>query len=421
MAIKRAAEKKIAIVGLGYVGLPLLVEFSKYYSSIGFDVNNKRVNELQSGFDRTNEIQSKKRLKSLLCTTDVNDIKECNIFIITVPTPVNLNNAPDLSHIKKASEAIGKLIKKDDIIIYESTVYPGMTEEVCVPLLEKYSGMAYKKDFHCGYSPERINPSDKIHTLTKIQKIISASSPQTLSLLKSLYGSIIHAGVYEAESIKVAEAAKVIENAQRDINIAFVNELALIFKKLNINTSSVLKAASTKWNFLPFSPGLVGGHCIGVDPYYLAHKAKKEGYTPKILLAGRSLNDSMSSFIGNDLISALEEKNIIPAQAKILIMGVTFKENCPDTRNSKAFDLIKFFQLKKIHVDAFDPHADIEHIKEEHNFDMLSKISKSKLLQYQGIIFTVAHKEFKDINLKLSSKRVIYDIKSFLKLSDVSL
>jgi len=421
MAIKKAAERKIAIIGLGYVGLPLLVEFSKYYSSIGFDVNNKRVNELQSGFDRTNEIQSKKKLKSLLCTTDVNDIKECNIFIITVPTPVKLNNVPDLSPIKKASEAIGKLIKKDDIIIYESTVYPGMTEEVCVPLLEKYSGMAYKKDFHCGYSPERINPSDNVHTLTKIQKIISASSPETLSLLKSLYGSIIHAGVYEAESIKVAEAAKVIENAQRDINIAFVNELALIFKQLNINTSSVLKAASTKWNFLPFSPGLVGGHCIGVDPYYLAHKAKKEGYSPKILLAGRELNDSMSSFIANDLMHALAEKNIIPAQAKILIMGVTFKENCPDTRNSKAFDLIKFFQLKKIHVDAFDPHADIEHIKEEHNFDMLSKISKSKLLRYQGIIFTVAHKEFKDINLKLSSKRVIYDIKSFLKLSDVSL
>jgi len=421
MAIKKAAETKIAIIGLGYVGLPLLVEFSKYYSSIGFDVNDKRVNELQSGFDRTNEIQSKKKLKSLLCTTDVNDIKECNIFIITVPTPVKLNNAPDLSPIKKASEAIGKLIKKDDIIIYESTVYPGMTEEVCVPLLEKYSGMAYKKDFHCGYSPERINPSDNVHTLTKIQKIISASSPETLSLLKSLYGSIIHAGVYEAESIKVAEAAKVIENAQRDINIAFVNELALIFKQLNINTSSVLKAASTKWNFLPFSPGLVGGHCIGVDPYYLAHKAKKEGYSPKILLAGRELNDSMSSFIANDLIHALAEKNIIPAQAKILIMGVTFKENCPDTRNSKAFDLIKFFQLKKIHVDAFDPQADIEHIKEEHNFDMLSKISKSKLLQYQGIIFTVAHNEFKDINLKLSSKRVIYDIKSFLKLSDVSL
>lgn len=421
MAIKKVAETKIAIIGLGYVGLPLLVEFSKYYSSIGFDVNNKRVNELQSGFDRTNEIQSKKKLKSLLCTSDVNDIKECNIFIITVPTPVKLNNVPDLSPIKKASEAIGKLIKKDDIIIYESTVYPGMTEEVCVPLLEKYSGMAYKKDFHCGYSPERINPSDNVHTLTKIKKIISASSPETLSLLKSLYGTIIHAGVYEAESIKVAEAAKVIENAQRDINIAFVNELALIFKQLNINTSSVLKAASTKWNFLPFSPGLVGGHCIGVDPYYLAHKAKKEGYSPKILLAGRELNDSMSSFIANDLIHALEEKNIIPAQAKILIMGVTFKENCPDTRNSKAFDLIKFFQHKKIHVDAFDPQADIEHIKEEHNFDMLSKISKFKLLQYQGIIFTVAHKEFKDINLKLSSKRVIYDIKSFLKLSDVSL
>lgn len=421
MAIKRPAEKKIAIVGLGYVGLPLLVEFSKYYSSIGFDVNNKRVNELQSGFDRTNEIQSKKRLKSLFCTTDINDIKECNIFIITVPTPVNLNNAPDLSHIKKASEAIGKLIKKDDIIIYESTVYPGMTEEVCVPLLEKYSGMAYKKDFHCGYSPERINPSDKIHTLTKIQKIISASSPETLSLLKSLYGSIIHAGVYEAESIKVAEAAKVIENAQRDINIAFVNELALIFKKLNINTSSVLKAASTKWNFLPFSPGLVGGHCIGVDPYYLAHKAKKEGYTPKILLSGRDLNDKMSTFIGQEMIDAMKKRNFDVKKSKILIMGVTFKENCPDIRNSKAFDLIKFFVSRGIHVDAYDPNADSKNVFEAYDIKMLKSISKKGFEKYQGIIFTVAHNEFKKYQLSLNHERIIYDVKSFLKDSDIKL
>ena len=412
---------RIAVIGLGYVGLPLLVEFSKLCNATGFDLNGKRIEELIAGHDRTNEIQNTQQLKSLKCSTNTKDIAECNIFIVTVPTPVKRNKNPDLTPIKSATKLISKILKPNDIVIYESTVYPGVTEEICVPILEQYSGLTFNKDFSCGYSPERINPSDKVHTLTNITKIISASNKKTLLVLKHIYGSIIKAGVYEAQSIRVAEAAKVIENAQRDINIAFVNELAKIFKTLDINTSDVLKAASTKWNFLPFSPGMVGGHCIGIDPYYLSYKAKKEGYTPQILLAGRKLNDSMSSFIGQDLLNAMAEKEIDLHKAKILIMGVTFKENCPDTRNSKAFDLIKFFESKKIHADAYDPHADAESVQDEYGCKILPGIETKDLNKYQGIIFTVAHNEFKLLDLKIQKSRVIYDVKSFLKIADITL
>ena len=412
---------RIAVIGLGYVGLPLLVEFSKLFNATGFDLNGKRIEELIAGHDRTNEIQNTQQLKSLKCSTNTKDIAECNIFIVTVPTPVKRNKNPDLTPIKSATKLISKILKPNDIVIYESTVYPGVTEEICVPILEQYSGLTFNKDFSCGYSPERINPSDKVHTLTNITKIISASNKKTLLVLKHIYGSIIKAGVYEAQSIRVAEAAKVIENAQRDINIAFVNELAKIFKTLDINTSDVLKAASTKWNFLPFSPGMVGGHCIGIDPYYLSYKAKKEGYTPQILLAGRKLNDSMSSFIGQDLLNAMAEKEIDLHKAKILIMGVTFKENCPDTRNSKAFDLIKFFESKKIHADAYDPHADAESVQDEYGCKILPGIETKDLNKYQGIIFTVAHNEFKLLDLKIQKSRVIYDVKSFLKIADITL
>ena len=381
----------------------------------------KKELELTGGYDRTNEIQDTKRLMKSKFSTNVEDISACNIFIVTVPTPVKRNKHPDLSPIKRASKLIGKLLKPQDIVIYESTVYPGVTEEICVPILEQFSGLAFNKDFSCGYSPERINPADRVHTLTNITKIISASNKKALLVLKYLYGSIIKAGVYEAESIKVAEAAKVIENAQRDINIAFVNELAKIFKTLDIRTADVLKAASTKWNFLPFSPGMVGGHCIGIDPYYLSYKARKEGYNPQILLAGRKLNDSMSTFIGEDVLIALAKKEINARHAKILIMGVTFKENCPDIRNSKAFDLIKFFQFKEMHIDAYDPHADSQSVQDEYGFEMLLSISKKDLNKYQGIIFTVAHDEFKLLDLKIQKRRIIYDIKSFLKISDVTL
>lgn len=415
------SNHRIAIIGLGYVGLPLLVAFSEIFHSIGFDLNEKRVKELTGGYDRTNEIQDTKRLMKSKFSTNVEDISACNIFIVTVPTPVKRNKHPDLSPIKRASKLIGKLLKPQDIVIYESTVYPGVTEEICVPILEQFSGLAFNKDFSCGYSPERINPADRVHTLTNITKIISASNKKALLVLKYLYGSIIKAGVYEAESIKVAEAAKVIENAQRDINIAFVNELAKIFKTLDIRTADVLKAASTKWNFLPFSPGMVGGHCIGIDPYYLSYKARKEGYNPQILLAGRKLNDSMSTFIGEDVLIALAKKEINARHAKILIMGVTFKENCPDIRNSKAFDLIKFFQFKEMHIDAYDPHADSQSVQDEYGFKMLLSISKKDLNKYQGIIFTVAHDEFKLLDLKIQKRRIIYDIKSFLKISDVTL
>jgi UDP-N-acetyl-D-glucosamine/UDP-N-acetyl-D-galactosamine dehydrogenase len=422
MATKtEVSNHRIAIIGLGYVGLPLLVAFSEIFHSIGFDLNKKRVKELTCGYDRTNEIQDTKRLMKSKFSTNVEDISACNIFIVTVPTPVKRNKHPDLTPIKSASKLIGKLLKPQDIVIYESTVYPGVTEEICVPILEQFSGLAFNKDFSCGYSPERINPADRVHTLTNITKIISASNKKALLVLKHLYGSIIKAGVYEAESIKVAEAAKVIENAQRDINIAFVNELAKIFKTLDIRTADVLKAASTKWNFLPFSPGMVGGHCIGIDPYYLSYKARKEGYNPQILLAGRKLNDSMSTFIGEDVLIALAKKEINARHAKILIMGVTFKENCPDIRNSKAFDLIKFFQFKEMHIDAYDPHADSQCVQDEYGFKMLPSISKKDLNKYQGIIFTVAHDEFKLLDLKLQKRRIIYDIKSFLKISDVTL
>jgi UDP-N-acetyl-D-galactosamine dehydrogenase len=421
MVTNQSYKYKIAIIGLGYVGLPLLVEFSKYFKAIGYDINKKRVNELSNGFDSTQEIDDSEMLESINFTSDVLDITDCNFYIITVPTPVKANNLPNEKPIKDASKLIGAILKPNDTVIYESTVYPGMTEEVCIPILERNSGLVFNKDFSCGYSPERINPSDKVHTLTQITKIISASNEKSLSDLHFLYGTIIKAGLYEAESIKVAEAAKVIENAQRDINIAFMNELAIIFKKLDIPTQSVLDAAATKWNFLPFSPGMVGGHCIGVDPYYLSFKAKEAGYTPQIILSGRKLNDSMSTFIGEDVINEMNKKNIKIKNARILVMGVTFKENCPDTRNSKSFNLISFFKSSGMKVDAYDPFADPATVLDDYNIKILNDPKLINFNHYQGIIFTVAHDEFRNLNLALNESRVIYDVKSFLKVSDATI
>lgn len=421
MDTNQSSKYRIAVIGLGYVGLPLLVEFSKHFKAIGFDINRKRVKELKSGFDSTHEVDDTKKLQATNFTSDISDISEYNFYIITVPTPVDANNLPDKKPIKDASKLVGKILQPKDTVIYESTVYPGMTEEICIPILEKYSGLIFNKDFFCGYSPERINPGDKIHTLTQITKIISASNKKSLSDLKFLYGTIIEAGLHEAESIKIAEAAKVIENAQRDINIAFINELAIIFKKLDIPTQSVLKAAATKWNFMSFSPGMVGGHCIGIDPYYLSYKAEQVGYKPEIILSGRKLNDSMSSFIGNDLINEMNKKNIEIKNAKVLVMGVTFKENCSDIRNSKSFDLISFLKSEVLQVDVYDPFADPVTVLDQHNIKILNLPKLINFNDYQAIIFTVAHNEFKNFNLELNDSRVIYDVKSFLKVSDVTM
>lgn len=412
---------KIAVIGLGYVGLPLAVEFAKKYNVVGFDINNSRVNEINTGHDSTLEI-SDSSLKAVLDSNDkfglkisskIEDIASCNVFIVTVPTPVDKNNRPILTPLIKSSETIGSVLKKGDIVIYESTVYPGVTEDECVPILESVSGLVFNKDFYCGYSPERINPGDKKHTVANIKKVTSGSTPEVGEQVNNLYASIITAGTHLAPTIKVAEAAKVIENAQRDINIAFVNELAMIFNKLDIDTHAVLEAAATKWNFLPFKPGLVGGHCIGVDPYYLAQKAQEVGYHPEIILAGRRLNDLMGEYIATQVIKLMVKNEITIKGAKVLMLGITFKENCPDIRNTKAIDVYNAMKAYNLDINVYDPWASNEEVFEEYNISMLKNLDDSK---YDIILCAVAHKEFLpiDFNKLKKYKSIIYDVKNFL-------
>ncbi|KOF04020.1 hypothetical protein OB69_03195 [Roseivirga seohaensis subsp. aquiponti] len=418
------SENKIAIIGLGYVGLPLAVAFAEKYKVFGFDINQSRIDELNSGHDRTLEVEDdllssvltkKDSALGLFNTNQLEDIKGCNIFIVTVPTPIDDDQNPDLTPLIKASETVGGVLKKGDIVIYESTVYPGATEEDCVPVLENKSGLKFNKDFYCGYSPERINPGDKEHTVKKILKVTSGSTPEIAETVDQLYKSVITAGTYKAASIKVAEAAKVIENSQRDINIAFVNELAMIFNKMGIDTVDVLEAAGTKWNFLPFRPGLVGGHCIGVDPYYLAQKAKKTGYYPQILLAGRRLNNSIGPYVGSQVVKLLMKKGKVIRDSKVLVLGITFKENCPDIRNSRVIDIIQELKEFEVNVDVFDPWAEPKEVKHEYGLDLVGQ-SELDLKSYDGIVLAVAHNEFKAMMLpdNLNSDSIIYDVKSFL-------
>jgi len=411
---------QIAIIGLGYVGLPLALEFSKKYSVIGFDINEKRVSDLQNGHDITLECTEAeiKNAKHLSFSSSLNSIKEATIFIVTVPTPVDADKRPNLKLLVEATAMIGSVLKKGDLVIYESTVYPGCTEEDCVPVLEKQSSLVFNKDFYVGYSPERINPGDKVHTLTTIKKLTAGSTPETANKVDALYASIITAGTFKVSSIKVAEAAKSIENAQRDINISFVNELALIFDRMGIDTHEVLEAAATKWNFLPFKPGLVGGHCIGVDPYYLAHKATSLGYHPQVILSGRNVNDQMSHFVTEKLIQLLSGNGITAKGAKALILGVSFKENCPDIRNSKAFEIHSQLSAAGMEVDAFDPYANALEVKEKHNIQLVNALGK-----YDAIVLVVAHDFFKSLDytsLKASGKTIIYDTKAFLDRSIVT-
>jgi UDP-N-acetyl-D-galactosamine dehydrogenase len=410
----------IAVIGLGYVGLPLALAFSKQYQVIGYDLDNTRVDALKRGEDATLETAQEElhAAKHLVLTNELASIAEATIFIVTVPTPVHADKSPDLSFLIYASSQIGTILKRGDIVIYESTVYPGCTEEDCVPVLEKISGLQFNVDFYCGYSPERINPGDKINTLTKIQKITSGSTPEIAKYIDQLYASIITAGTYAAPSIKVAEAAKSIENAQRDINISFVNELALIFDRLGIDTNEVLAAASTKWNFLPFKPGLVGGHCIGVDPYYLAHKAKVVGYDPRVILSGRDVNDQMSTFVSNKLIQLLAQTGKKIQGAKVLVLGVTFKENCPDFRNSKVFEIIHQLKAEGAQVAAFDPYANAIEVFQKHQVQLITAFEK-----YDVILLAVAHDFFKALDyasLKTSSEAIVYDTKAFLNRSIVT-
>ena len=417
---KQNLSPSIAIVGLGYVGLPLAVAFAKKYSVIGFDINEQRVTELQNGVDNTLECSSQeiKNAGNLQFTHSENDIHSATIFIVTVPTPVDAQKRPYLTALLEATAMIGSILKKDDLVIYESTVYPGCTEEDCVPILEKQSGLIFNKDFFVGYSPERINPGDKVHKLTTIKKLTAGSTPAIADKVDALYASIITAGTYKTSSIKVAEAAKSIENAQRDINISFVNELALIFDKMNIDTHEVLEAAATKWNFLPFQPGLVGGHCIGVDPYYLAHKASSLGYHPQVILSGRNVNDQMSSFVTGKLIELLKAKDLSIKGAKALLLGVSFKENCPDIRNSKAFEIYHQLTDLGMNVDAFDPYASAIEVKKNHSIELVNALGK-----YDIIVLVVAHDFFKSLDyqsLKASAQTIIYDTKAFLNRAIVT-
>ena len=415
---------KIGIIGLGYVGLPLAHAFSEKFKVVGFDINKSRVAELQSDYDRTQEL-SDMQLQEFFdrggkISSDNIVLAECNVFIVTVPTPVDSSKRPDLSALLAASKTIGRVLSLGDIVIYESTVYPGATEEECVPVLEKTSGLKFNQDFFCGYSPERINPGDKVHTIKKIKKITSGSTPEIGQVVDSLYSQIIDAGTHLAPSIKVAEAAKVIENAQRDINIAFVNELALMFDKMGINTKDVLDAAETKWNFLPFKPGLVGGHCIGVDPYYLAHKAEQLGYYPQIILSGRRINDGMGSHIATQLIKLMTLKSLAILDSKILILGITFKENCSDIRNSRVVDVIDELKTYGAKISVCDPWAHQDEVKEHFDLDIIP-LNELDVSEYSGIILAVSHDQFLDLDLQLAENRVLYDIKSHLKISDRSL
>ena len=414
---------KIALVGLGYVGLPLAVEFGKKYETVGFDINQARVDELKRGKDSTLEVEPQELTlaSQLSFTTDPEDIRDCEIFIVTVPTPIDEHKRPDLTPLEKSSSAIGKLLKQGDVVIYESTVYPGATEEVCVPILEAESGLVFNKDFYCGYSPERINPGDKEHRVTTIKKVTSGSTPEIADKVDALYSSIITAGTHKASSIKVAEAAKVIENTQRDVNIALINELALIFNKLSINTEEVLKAAGTKWNFLPFRPGLVGGHCIGVDPYYLTHKATEVGYHPEIILAGRRLNDNMGSYVTDRVAKIMTQKRIHVMDANILIMGLTFKENCPDLRNTRVVDLVEEFLGFHCNVDVYDPWVSKEEAKHEYG---ITPVDAPQPGHYDAILLAVAHNEFTQMGVEAirafgKSNHVLFDIKYILEADQV--
>ena len=423
--MEEAKQYYLTVIGLGYVGLPLAVEFAKKYPVTGFDINKERITELRCGNDHTLEISSdhlgsvlKKKqdsLTGLWVSDQLEDIKTSNVFIITVPTPVDKFNRPDLTPLVKASETVGKVLKKGDIVVYESTVYPGVTEEECVPILEKTSGLKFNVDFFAGYSPERINPGDKEHTVTKIKKVTSGSTPEAAHAVNEIYKSIIVAGTHLAPSIKVAEAAKVIENAQRDINIAFINELAKIFNLLNIDTQEVLAAASTKWNFLPFRPGLVGGHCIGVDPYYLAQKAMEVGYHPEIILAGRRLNDGMGAYVAGEVIKLMVKKSIPVSGSKALVLGITFKENCPDVRNTKVIDIIRHLQSYHVQVDVYDPWANPEEVHEEYGVRTVQELPASQS-QYNAVILAVAHKQFSYDTIKklCSDSCVLFDVKAHL-------
>lgn len=412
--------KKIGIIGLGYVGLPLAVEFGKVTDTLGFDINKQRIDELQKGYDRTLEVDSVelKASKKLSYSFNVEDLKSVQYFIVTVPTPVDEYKKPDLSPLVSASKTVGAVLKKGDVVIYESTVYPGCTEEVCVPVLEKVSGLKFNVDFFCGYSPERINPGDKLHRVTTIKKVTSGSTPQIADEVDALYNKIIVAGTHKASSIKVAEAAKVIENSQRDINIAFVNELSMIFERVGIDTGEVLEAAGTKWNFLPFKPGLVGGHCIGVDPYYLTYKAESLGYHPEVILAGRRINDNMGAHIASRVIKLMAQNKLPIHNADILVLGITFKENCPDIRNSKVVDVIHELKSFGTNVDIYDPQADAEEVKHEYGLALTQKLNK----KYHAIVLAVSHNEF--ISMDLSNIKhentVLFDVKGIWKDKHVS-
>jgi UDP-N-acetyl-D-galactosamine dehydrogenase len=410
--------KKIAVIGLGYVGLPLAVEFGKKLPTVGFDINVPRVDELNSGHDHTLEVADdylKDALANYSFSVSANaaDISDCNVFIVTVPTPTDKNNRPVLTPLIKASETVGKVLKKGDIVIYESTVYPGVTEDDCVPVLERVSGLKFNVDFFAGYSPERINPGDKEHTVTKILKVTSGSTPEIAEVVDQLYKTVIVAGTHKAQSIKVAEAAKVIENSQRDINIAFVNELAKIFNLMGIDTAQVLEAAGTKWNFLPFKPGLVGGHCIGVDPYYLAQKAQEVGYHPEIILAGRRLNDGMGQYVATEIVKMMLKGDVGVKNAKVLMLGITFKENCPDIRNTKAIDIYNELLTYDMDLDLYDPWADAKEVKREFGIDLTPT---AELGKYDTIILAVAHNEFVELNLNdlKKSNGLVYDVKGIL-------
>jgi len=417
MNARKKGGTRIAIIGLGYVGLPLAVEFGKRYDTVGFDINKKRVGELKKGIDRTLETRSEdiRAAKRLLVTTNIEDIRRCNVHIVTVPTPIDEHNRPDLTPVERATETVGKILKKNDIVVYESTVYPGCTEEFCVPILERRSGLVFNKDFFCGYSPERINPGDKQHTVTKIKKVTSGSTPEVARKVDALYRSIITAGTHPASSIKVAEAAKVIENSQRDINIAFVNELALIFDRLGIDTLEVLEAAGSKWNFLPFRPGLVGGHCIGVDPYYLTHKAQEVGYHPEVILAGRRINDNMGKFIASKVVKLMINKGHKVRGARVLVLGVTFKENCPDIRNSRVVDIVRELKEFGCRVDVHDPWAESGEVAGEYGFPLVER-KALKGGAYGAVILAVAHEKFRglDVASLASANGVVYDVKSCL-------
>lgn len=427
-------QNKIAVIGLGYVGLPLARLFATKFPVVGFDINQSRIQELNQGKDHTLEVEEEilngvlvkqnpilSNQNGLYCSADLEDIKEANIYIVTVPTPVDKNNRPDLTPLYKSSETVGKVLSKGNIVIYESTVYPGVTEEECIPVLENISGLKFNQDFYAGYSPERINPGDKEHTVEKILKVTSGSTPEIGKVVDDLYKAVIIAGTHLAPTIKVAEAAKVIENSQRDINIAFVNELAKIFNLLDIDTHAVLEAAGTKWNFLPFKPGLVGGHCIGVDPYYLAQKAQEQGYHPEIILAGRRLNDSMGQYVASEIVKTLIKKDIKVNGAKVLNLGITFKENCPDVRNTKAVDVINGLKDYSLNVVTYDPWANPAEVKHEYGIHSISSLDQLKDQKFDAIVLTVSHQEFLEMNLSnfLTENGVIYDVKGILPTNSV--